>query len=283
VPSKLPPKLADFHVHLFPDKMFDAIWKHFVTDYGWDVIHKMYYRECIDYLHQHDIELIVYSNYAHKPGVAKWLNEWNNKVIEQYENVYCFAAYHPADDDALEMAADLLQNPKILGFKLQLLVQCFYPDDERLFPMYEMVQEHNKRILFHTGTGPLGNPFVGAKPFVRLMERYPALPANVAHMGGLEYARFLEIVDAYPNLVLDTSFSFMPGISFDQGPEALAQREDRVVYGSDFPNLIFPREAEIDNLLSMDLPESFYRRVFWENAARLIGTNHCRDDGEDGS
>ena len=70
----LPPKLIDFHVHLFPDKLFDAIWHYFSTGYKWDVIYQMYYRECIDYLRNHNVEKIVYSNYAHREGVAEGLD-----------------------------------------------------------------------------------------------------------------------------------------------------------------------------------------------------------------
>ncbi len=273
VPPRLPEKIADFHVHLFPDRMFTAIWNRFVSDYGWNVLHRLHYRECLDHLAERGVGLVAYSNYAHRKGVARWLNDWNLKVLSEYPDLYCFAAWHPDDEDALAMAEELLKHPRILGFKLQLLVQCFYPHDERLFPLYEMIREKGKRILFHVGTGPVGNPFVGADAFLRVMERYPDLPANVAHMGGLEYARFLDMVDRFPNLTLDTAFSFLPGISFDQGPESLAAREDRIVYGSDFPNLIHPRESEIENLLSLDLPESFYRKVFWENARALVQGN----------
>ena len=85
------------------------------------------------------------------------------------------------------MAAELLDHPRILGFKLQLLVQRFSPDDERLFPLYELVMAKGKRLLLHVGTGPVGNEFVGVAPFRRLLARYPDLPAIVAHMGALEY------------------------------------------------------------------------------------------------
>jgi len=58
------------------------------------------------------------------------------------------------------MARKVLDHPKVLGFKLQLLVQRFYPHDDRLFSMYDMVMERGKRILFHVGTGPVGNEYV---------------------------------------------------------------------------------------------------------------------------
>jgi len=181
----LPDKIVDFHVHLFPDRLFDAIRDYFFKVYNWDVVHRLYHRECIEYLRKRDVSHIVFSNYAHKPDVACELNRWNIEVLEENPDVFCFAAFHPEDKDGIRMAADLLDHPRILGFKLQLLVQPFFPDDERFFPLYEMVIEKNKRLLFHVGTGPVGNPYVGIGPFRRLMNRYPNLPANIAHMGGV--------------------------------------------------------------------------------------------------
>ena len=87
--------IIDFHVHLFPDKMFDAIWDFFSKGYQWEVIHKLYYRECIQYLRRQGIEKIVYSNYAHREGIAEGLNEWNLRVLDENPDLYCFAAFHP--------------------------------------------------------------------------------------------------------------------------------------------------------------------------------------------
>jgi uncharacterized protein len=270
--SHLPPSIVDFHVHLFPDRMFDAIWKFFSSGYKWDVLHRLYYHECVDYLRARGVDYIVYSNYAHKKGVAADLNAWNLKVLDEIPGLYCFAAYHPDDEDALAMARDVLQHPRVLGFKLQLLVQRFYPHDERLFPMYEMVMEREKRLLLHVGTGPVGNEFVGAVHFRRLLDRYPALPANVAHMGALEYREFMDMLLGHPALCMDTSFSFLPrlGRCFDLGPDALVTAMDRILYGSDFPNVILPREDELETLLAMDLPQDFYDRVFFKNGMSLL-------------
>jgi predicted TIM-barrel fold metal-dependent hydrolase len=271
---KLPKTIADFHVHLFPDRMFEAIWKAFVKDYGWKVIHELYWPDCLTYLRKKGVGPIVYSNYAHKPGVAGALNEFNLQVLENSSEVYCFAAMHPADEDALANCRDLFSHPKIMGVKLQLLVQKFFPHDKRLYPLFDLVMEKNKRILFHVGTGPVGNPFVGFEHFSRLMADIPDLPVNVAHMGGLEYKAFYSLFDRCPNLYMDTSFSFLPGLCCDLSSDELYAKKDRIVYGSDFPNLIIPRKSEIENLLALNLPDDFYEAVFLENAKRLIA-EHC--------
>ena len=268
----LPLPLVDFHVHLFPDRLFDAIWRQFVADYGWNVLHQLYWRESLAYLRRRGVGTAVYSNYAHRPGIARGLNDWNLNVLAETPSLYCFAAFHPEDDDGLAMAATLLDHPRILGFKLQLLVQRFFPDDERLFPLYELVMAKGKRLLFHVGTGPVGNEFVGVVPFRRLLARYPGLPAIIAHMGALEYGAFGELLADHPRLYMDTAFSFLPrlGSMFDLGDDFLERYRDRILYGSDFPNILFPREDEIDTLLNLNLSQAFYDAVFRDNGLCLI-------------
>jgi len=270
--SGIPEKIIDFHVHLFPDRLFDAIWEAFLKQYNWHIIHRCYYRECIERLRRKGVSVIVYSNYAHRAGIAEELNRWNEKVLQEYEDLYCFAAYHPGDDHALDMARRLVENPKILGFKLQLLVQNFYPFDERLFGLYDLVMKKNKRILFHTGTGPVGNPYVGLEPFMKVLDRFPDLPATIAHLGAHEYAGFMELLDRHPQLYLDTAFCFLPAPydGYNLGPGYLEKYKSRILYGSDYPNLITPWEAEIENLLKMNLSPEFYDRIFYDNAAALI-------------
>jgi len=85
--KNVPEKIIDFHVHLFPDKLFDAIWKSFSNDYKWDVMYQLYYGECVSYLNRKNVSPIVYSNYAHKKGVAEGLNQWNMKVLDAYRHL----------------------------------------------------------------------------------------------------------------------------------------------------------------------------------------------------
>lgn len=273
--DRLPEGIIDFHVHLFPDRLFDSIWDYFSNVYKWDVKYQFYYRECVDYLEKHHVSPIVYSNYAHKRGIAEELNEWNLRVLDEIPGLYCFAAFHPDDDNAIKIAEKVLSHPKVLGFKLQLLVQRFYPQDKRLFPLYEMVMDKGKRILFHVGTGPVGNEFVGIENFRKLLDRYPELPANVAHLGGYEYKEFMDLLKDHPNLYLDTAFTFLPisPVMSSISTKDLEDSRHRIVYGSDFPNLIFPREEELEFLSGLGLSDEFYSKVFWENGMRLIETH----------
>jgi hypothetical protein len=71
---------------------------------------------------------------------------------------------------------------------------------------------------------------------------------------------------------MDTAFAFLPrlGSMFNLGGDFLERNRERILYGSDFPNILFPREDEIDTLLSFNLSQEFYDAVFRDNGLRLI-------------
>jgi len=269
---KHPKSIIDFHVHLFPDRLFDAIWQYFASVYHWKVLHKLYARDCIKYLFQNNVRPFVYANYAHKKDIALGLNQWNKSILDEYDDIFCFAAFHPDDDNAMSIARDILDHPKVLGIKLQFLVTQFYPHDERLFPLYELIMKKNKRLLLHIGTGPAGNKYVGAEQFEPVLKRYNELPANIAHMGGFEYRQFMDFLAVHENLYLDTTFSFLPekDLCFNLDSSWLMKYRHRIVYGSDFPNVIYPRETEIDTLLKLKLEKKFYDQIFFKNGIGLI-------------
>lgn len=279
--KKRPESIIDFHVHLFPDKGFDAIWKYFETVSQAKVRYKFYYKECIEYLNRNGVDPIVFSNYAHKKGIAEPMNEWNVKVLGEFSNLYCFAPYHPDDDNALVYAEQMLAHPRVAGIKMHLEVQKLFPWDERLFPLYEMIINKGKRVLLHTGNGPSGNEFVGYEQFQKLLQRFPDLPVNIPHMGCYEFTEFMALLNDHPNIYMDTAFTFWPNLpfSFNLGKEILEKYRDKILYGSDFPNVILPREGEIEHLLSLDLSEDFYEKVFYKNGMKLL-EQICPDGGD---
>lgn len=268
----LPEKIIDFHVHLFPDELFNAIWNFFNREYGRPIVHQLYAKECIDYLRARGVETIVYSNYAHKEGVAGMLNDWNIRLLDSTDDVYCFAAFHPGDEDALGMAERVMSHPKVLGFKLHFLVQKFYPHDERLYPLYETVMEQGGRLLLHVGTGPIGNEYVGIAHLRKVLKRYPGLHLNIAHMGAFEFQDTFDLLEEYPGVCLDTSYCFLPDSfrMFRMENSVLERLKGRLLYGSDFPNLFHNRSEELNAILEKDLPQDFYDCVFRKNPQEIL-------------
>jgi predicted TIM-barrel fold metal-dependent hydrolase len=81
-------------------------------------------------------------------------------------------------------------------------------------------------------------------------------------------------MDDHPNLYLDTTMAFaldspvgrVPAI----GAEHIEAHADRVVYGTDFPNIPYPYSREREGLERLGLSEDARQAIFHANAARLI-------------
>jgi len=81
LPELLPP-VVDAHVHLFPDPMFEAIWKWFDT-YGWPVRYKLKTPQTLEFLFSRGVTRVVALLYSHKPGMARALNQYMAQVAAQ--------------------------------------------------------------------------------------------------------------------------------------------------------------------------------------------------------
>jgi predicted TIM-barrel fold metal-dependent hydrolase len=96
-------------------------------------------------------------------------------------------------------------------------------------------------------------------------------------MGAFETRLALALLERFPRLHLDTTMAMTPATipytGIDPGVvrnEDLLRHRDRIVFGSDFPNLPYAYEEERRGLWARDLPLDVYRRIFYENARRLF-------------
>lgn len=286
MPASIDGRIIDMHSHFFPLRMFESIWEYFTTR-NWSIR----YQDTPDALAQNLLEMgvsrFVTYNYAHKPGVAAGLNEWTARFAELHPEAIPFATVFPADEDNRGMLDELLGRKGFRGIKIQPLVSDFYAWDERMDEVYECLLEHDAILTIHAGTAPIANEYVGADHFEPVMEKYPELKVVVAHMGAFEFERFFDIVREYPNVYLDTSVNFIdpelmrslverrefPPLQvpaeFDRG--VLRELSDRLLFGSDYPNIPYTYEDCIRSILRLDMGDDFNRAVFFENALLLLG------------
>ncbi|MFH1532417.1 MAG: amidohydrolase family protein [Pseudomonadota bacterium] len=262
----------DLHLHVFPHRMFEAVWQ-FFEDGGWTV-QRQHLADIAATLAAHGVDRAVALNYPHKPGVARSLNHFGMDLAVEHPVFLPFASLHVEDADLLEATDEAIASPHLHGFKFQPLVQAFDMNDLRLDPVYEACLEADFPLLMHLGTAPYANDFVGLAHFDRLMERYPSLRVCVAHMGAFEVDGFLERLDRYPAMVLDTAMINVQTDLFDtrwMGDEArLLRNADRVCYGSDWPNVPYPYQEALDSIGRFPFPASARPGIYAGNAQRFL-------------
>lgn len=95
-------------------------------------------------------------------------------------------------------------------------------------------------------------------------------------MGMPEYGAFLDLAERYEGVHLDTTMAFTDFSEAD-APFPPPERKrldglgDRVLFGSDFPNIPYAYPHALQALTRLELGEAWTGAVLYGNAARLFG------------
>jgi hypothetical protein len=205
--------------------------------------------------------------------MAAWLNDWLADFAGRVPGAVHCASFHcepEADADvgrALETGARL--------FKVHLQIGAFDPRDAALRPVWRRLADAGVPVIVHAGSGPEPGPFTGPDVFAEVLAAHPELVAIIAHMGMPEYRAFWELALRHPNVHLDTTMAFTTFANRlvpypDDLLPMLAEHPDRVLLGSDFPNIPYPYAHQIAVLAELGLGADWLRAVCWTNPLRLL-------------
>jgi hypothetical protein len=159
---------------------------------------------------------------------------------------------------------------------VHIQVGDFDPCDRLLDEVWGMLQDAAIPVLIHCGSGPLAGEFTGPAPIATLLERFPRLCLIIAHIGMPEYSEFFDLAQAYPSIHLDTTMVFTDYFESDR-PFPTAERDrlrccgNRILFGSDFPNIPYPYGHALFALARLDLDDTWLQHVCYRNAACLFG------------
>ncbi len=273
------PGLVDVHVHFLPPPMLAAVWAYFdeaSEHYGvpWPVTYRVGDEQRVALLRGLGVRAFPALAYPHKPGMAEWLNSWTLDLAARTPGCVPSATFFPEPAAGSYVAAALAAGARI--FKAHLQVGGYDPTDPLLAPVWGALAEAGVPVVVHCGSGPQPGAHTGPGPIGAVLRQHPRLPLVVAHAGMPEYLEHAELAARYPRVHLDTT---MVGTPFAEAlapmpaelPARLADLGDRVVLGSDFPNIPYPYATQLDALARLDLGEDWLRGVLWHNGVRLLG------------
>ncbi|MBD5606145.1 MAG: amidohydrolase [Candidatus Eremiobacteraeota bacterium] len=269
--------MIDLHTHLHPPKLFAAIRRWFAENSEWDLgANPTEPHAVAAALRDAGVERFVFFSYAHKPGMARDLNAWLAATSRELGGYGVpLATVHPDDADCVRDLRDAL-DAGCLGLKLHEDVQRVHADDPRFDGVYAELASRGAFLLVHAGAIPWEYvPGAGIDRVTRVLERFPELNVVVAHYGAPDSEAYFAAMDAHPRLHLDTTMVFARDSpvrgdigAFDAG--SIVRHADRVVYGTDFPNIPYEYDRERDGIAALGLPADVLEAVMHGNAARLL-------------
>lgn len=269
-------RVIDSHVHLFPRMIFDAVWRWF-DKYGWPVRYKLHSTDLLNFLFDRGVDHVVAFQYAHKPGISDWLNNYMvSKVAEFQGRVTGLATVFPGEEGAVDILNRAFDRG-LKGVKLHVHVQCFDPVSKAMEPVYELCSARKKPMVIHGGREPKSpayscDPYelCSAERIEQVVMRYPDLRLCIPHFGMDEYEAYSRLICENNNLWVDTAMVITDYFPVDACLDLLGQRSDRILYGSDFPNIPYAWDRELKCIETSPISRQVMQAITWKNAAELF-------------
>ncbi len=277
VPKNLP-TVIDAHVHLFPDNLFESIWQWF-EKFGWPIRYRLRSPEAIEFLLSRGVRRIVGLHYAHRPGVARELNAYMAKLCRSYQPLTGMATVYPGEKHGRQILAEAFDNG-LSGVKLHCHVQCFDMLAAGMHEIYGLCQELDKPLIMHVGREPK-SPAYSCDPYElcsadkleQVIKTYPGLRICVPHLGADEFKSYRRLLENYDNLWLDTTMILADYLPFDNIPNLADMRADRIIFGSDFPNLPYAWDRELQRIGHLNLTRERLSKLLCQNAIEFYAIN----------
>lgn len=276
------PGIFDVHVHFMAPQVMAKVWAYFdnvAPKLGrpWPISYRGDDHERVAHLRRMGVRRFTALSYAHKPGVAGFMNDWTRAFAARTPEALWSATFYPEPEAATYVPELVAGGVEV--FKAHLQVGDFAADDPLLDPVWSALEESGTPTVLHAGSGPAPGRHTGPESVERVLTRFPRLRLIIAHLGSPEVDEFLAMADRFDELRLDLTMAFT-GWFGEPLPERLPTRlrdlRERILFGSDFPNLPYHYAHQVAALLRMEPGDDWMRAVLWENAARLFDSS---DDG----
>lgn len=275
IPSGLP-KVIDAHVHVFPGSIFDAVRRWF-AEHAWRIRYELSTSEVFQFLLDHGVSHVVALQYAHKPGIARSLNQYMASKCKAYAGqVTGLATVLPGEAGALKILQEAF-DLGLTGVKLHAHVQCFEIGSTEMAAIFDLCQSNQKPMVIHFGTEPKSEAYpcdpyeiCAAEKLKPVLKNFPGLRICVPHLGFGETHAYREMIENYDNLWLDTTMAISDYFPIKEMVDLRNYRADRLIYGSDFPNIPFAWDRELKHLGDAGLSETNLERILNKNAAAFF-------------
>lgn len=273
------PGLIDVHVHFLPERVLQKVWAYFDTvpvprlGVEWPITYRQDEQQRVQTLRQLGVRAFPALVYPHRPDMAEWLTRWACDFADAVPECLATGTFYPETEAPRYVRRALEQGVCI--FKSHVQVGGYDPADGDLDEVWGLLAEAGTPIICHCGSGPEPGTYTGPAPIRRLLERHPRLTLVVAHMGMSEYAEFLELAMEFPRVYLDTTMVFTEfSERIHPYPPELVPRlrdvQDRVLLGTDFPNIPYSYGTQLEALAGLELGRDWLRAVCFHNSARLL-------------
>jgi hypothetical protein len=271
--------IVDVHTHFMPKRVMDKVWAYFdgvgpLVGRPWPIEYRLDEADRVQRLREFGVSAFTSLVYPHKPDMAEWLNSWATQFAAQVPECLHTATFYPEPSAPSYVGRAIEAGARV--FKSHIQVGDYRPTDPLLEPVWVLLEEKQIPTVIHAGSGPAPGRHTGPQPVAEILRRHPQLRLIIAHLGLPEYREFIDLAQRYPGVYLDTTMVFTD-FTEQRDPfppdlrPALGELSDKVLFGSDFPNIPYPYHHALESIIALGLGDQWCRKVFCDNARTLFG------------
>jgi len=277
--------IIDAHVHILSQRRLDglSIWLGKVFP-NHPLAGKRYTIDLVlEELYRNGVTYIFNSVFPMKAEETEDLNLFNYQLSEAYTSIIPLGSLHIDNRDKKSIIDTCVHKFGFLGFKLHPYVQGFSPDDERLFPAYERMEELGKPVYVHTGFEdyyPKIEKRITLSAIEGLIKRFSSLFFVIPHMFYPKLDGALYLLDNYENVYVDTTNIFSAiledeekGLNMDRVREILMKTlnkwSKRMFFGTDHPAGMSDADSIFSDLYSFNLPDDIKQDLLFNTAYKF--------------
>ena len=271
---------VDVHTHIWPDRIAEATLESMTRTVGMKAIAANTIAGIKAHMADSGVDKSIVLGIVERADQVRRVNDWLISI--QDEQLVPFGAMHPdLEDKGTEIAR--LRGSGIKGIKLHPMINGFYPDDPKMFPIYEEMGE-SMVLEIHCGRLPGTQEhqsenrgehqpvFAAPERIMNVVRQFPKLRVIALHLGGfymLDEAE-RELIGR-ENILIDTTW---PPSLRELTPQTLTSiinkhGAHKVCFGTDFP--LASQSSEAEYIQSLPLPDSAKEGILGENARQFIG------------
>lgn len=268
--------VIDAHVHVFPDGIFKAVHRWFDC-HAWHIRYRLPTKDIFSRLFTWGISHVAALQYAHKPGISDFLNQYLAERISSFPGrISGMATVYPGEPDA-DIILKKGFDQGLTGVKLHAHVQCFDMTAAYMAPIYRVCCDEKKPLIMHVGREPKSpaykcDPYTicSAERLETVIKDYPDLDLCVPHLGFDETREYRRLMEKYDNLWTDTAMVISDYFPMKEKIDLSRYRLDRIMYGSDFPNIPYAWDRELKVLAASGLEQHRLDGILYKNAAKFF-------------
>ncbi len=227
--------------------------------------------------------LVIGKDTETSSGLPRISNEYVSEMIKKYPDTIIggWATVDPWKGKvALEEARKAITELNLMGLKFQPILQNFFPNDRKLYPLYELCVELKAPVQFHTGTTLLGTGAPGGlglklkytRPIPYLDDiaaDFPELTIIGCHPSWPWQSEMIAVALHKGNVFLELS-GWLPKYFPSELKREIGRRlQDKVMFGSDYP--AFSHKRLLEDWEKEGYRDEILEKVFYKNAQRILG------------